>query len=265
MSLLRRKLRVSLALMLVTSAVFSQTTYREIDVKSGAIIRGIVRFSGKIPTPEVIPVNRDTATCGKNKQISSLAIGKTNGVKDSFVFLEGVSTGKKWPAISTTTLNQENCEYEPHVLVVRAGEKMEIANGDSLLHNVHAYSLDSVDPNQPGPPTLFNIALPIKGLRIPRTMTKPGTVMTLCDAGHPWMNAYVLVADNPYYAVTDDNGSFVLDAVPAVTYTVKMWHEGIGKFEKATKAFIPGKPFNQEKKVTVESGRTITIDFNLTS
>ncbi len=264
MSLRKHSFYASLALILAAGVVLPQTTYREMEVKNGATIRGTVRFSGKVPAPEMIPVNRDTTTCGKSKQIISIVTGKGNGVQDSFVFLEGVSAGKKWPAGMNTALDQRKCEYEPHILVVRAGEKMEIANSDSLLHNVHAYGLDSKDPNQKGPPTLFNIALPIQGLKIPRTMAKPGMVMTLCDAGHPWMNAYVLVSDNPYYAMTDENGSFVLDAVPPGTYTVQMWHEGIGKFEKTTKAFVPGRPFEQEKKVTAEAGKTITLDFDLT-
>jgi len=264
MSLQKRSVFVFLLLMPIAVVVLSQTTYREMEVRNGATIRGTVRFSGKSPVAEMIPVNRDTATCGKTKQITSLVTGKKNGVRDSFVFLDGVSAGKKWPPVPMPTLDQEKCEYEPHVLAVRAGEKMEIANSDSLLHSVHAYGLNQEDANQSGPPTLFNIALPIQGLKIPRTMTKPGIVMTLCDAGHPWMNAYILVADNPYYAVTEENGSFVLDAVPPGTYTVKMWHEGIGKFEQATKAFVPGKPFKQEKKITVEAGKTITLDFGLT-
>ena len=261
--MLKQKVFIYLSLLLTAGVVLSQTTYREIEVKNGATIRGTVRFSGKVPTPELIPVSRDTATCGKNKQITSLVTGKGNGLKDSFVFLEGISAGKKWLAGAIPKLDQRKCEYEPHVLVMRAGENVEIANSDSLLHNVHAYGLNAKDPNQSGTPTLFNIALPVQGLKIPRTMVKPGMVMTLCDAGHPWMNAFVLVADNPYFAMTDENGSFVLDAVPSGTYTVKMWHEGIGKFEKATKAFVPGKPFEQEKKVTVEAGKAITLNFDL--
>lgn len=263
MSLQKRSVFVFLSLILVAGAAFAQTTYREMDVKNGGTIRGIVRLSGKCPAAEMIPVNRDTTTCGKAKQIASMVTGKENGVRDLFVFLDGVSAGKKWPPVLMPTLDQKKCEYEPHVLVVRAGEKMEIANSDKLMHNVHAYGLNEKDPNQSGPATLFNIALPIPGLKIPRTMAKPGLVMTLCDAGHPWMNAYVLVADNPYYAMTDENGSFVLDSIPPGIYTVKTWHEGIGKFEKTTKAFVPGKPFEQEKRITVEAGKTITLNFDL--
>ncbi len=263
MVLQKRSVVVLVFLLSAASLIFSQSTYRELEVKNGGTIRGTVRLSGKAPAPEVVEVSRDIATCGKSKQITSLVTGNGNGVQDSFVYLEGVTTGKKWPAGPMVSVNQIKCEYEPHVLVVRAGEKMEIANSDSLLHNVHAYGLNEKDPNQSGPPTLFNMALPIQGLKIPRTMSKPGMVMMLCDAGHPWMNAYILVAENPYYAVTDVNGSFVVDAVLPGSYKVRLWHEGIGKFEKTTKAFVPGKPFEQEKKITVQAGKTVTLNFDL--
>ena len=262
---MNRSVSVLFVLLIVsTSFLVSQTPYREMEVKNGAAIRGTVRFTGKLLEPEMIPVVRDTAACGKSKRIESIITGKGNGVQNAIVFLTSVSAGKKWPPGNVPSLDQKDCEYQPHVMIVRAGEKMEIANSDPLLHNVHAYSLESQEPNQVGLPTLFNIALPVKGLRIPRTMAKPGMVMTLCDAGHPWMNAYILVAENPYCAITEENGSFVLDGVPPGTYTVKMWHSGMGRFEKTTKAFVPGRPFEQEKKVTVEAGKAITLDFDLT-
>jgi hypothetical protein len=41
------------------------------------------------------------------------------------------------------------------------------------------------------------------------------------------MTAYILVADHSYTAVTGDDGSFVIEGVPAGTYRIRMWHEGV--------------------------------------
>ena len=45
-----------------------------------------------------------------------------------------------------------------------------------------------------------------------------------CDV-HPWMNSYVSVFDHPYFAVTDDNGNYKIDNIPAGTYEVIAWQE----------------------------------------
>jgi hypothetical protein len=57
-------------------------------------------------------------------------------------------------------------------------------------------------------------------------MVRRISITLTCEAGHPWMNAFVYVAKDPYVALTDDTGEFVIKDVPPGTYTIKMWHEG---------------------------------------
>jgi hypothetical protein len=59
------------------------------------------------------------------------------------------------------------------------------------------------------------------------------------------MQAYVYVGDNPYNAVTGADGRYVIDGIPPGTYTVRVWHELLG---------------NIDRSVTVESGKTATVD-----
>jgi hypothetical protein len=42
------------------------------------------------------------------------------------------------------------------------------------------------------------------------------------------MSAAIVVADTPYFAVTDVNGSFVVDKAPIGPYQVDVWHEKLG-------------------------------------
>jgi hypothetical protein len=51
--------------------------------------------------------------------------------------------------------------------------------------------------------------------------------------------------DNPYYAVTDSDGSFSIGALPPGIYRVKAWHPILGV---------------QEREVTVEANGTTTLD-----
>jgi hypothetical protein len=42
------------------------------------------------------------------------------------------------------------------------------------------------------------------------------------------MNAYVGVLEHPYFAVTDTEGKFELNTLPAGSYTIEAWHERLG-------------------------------------
>jgi hypothetical protein len=42
------------------------------------------------------------------------------------------------------------------------------------------------------------------------------------------MRAWVVVAEHPFYAVTNDQGEFMLDHVPAGEYTLQLWQESLG-------------------------------------
>jgi len=103
------------------------------------------------------------------------------------------------------------------VVVVPVGGTVEFLNSDRLLHNLHSASSEN--------PT-FNRTQP-KGRTIPVVFKKPETVRIDCDL-HTWMRAWVVVAEHPFYAVTEANGEFVLDNVPPGKYTLKIWQETLG-------------------------------------
>ena len=46
-----------------------------------------------------------------------------------------------------------------------------------------------------------------------------------CDI-HSHMNAYIIVFNHPYHALTDDDSRYRIDNIPPGTYTVTAWHEG---------------------------------------
>ena len=93
---------------------------------------------------------------------------------------------------------------------VTVGTPLAVMNNDAILHNVHGNEAGAGAPAL----TVFNLAMPIKGQKLPVPMRKPGLIRLQCDAGHTWMNAWIYVFDHPYFAVTDDRGAFVIDDVP---------------------------------------------------
>src|SRR4051812_10688591 len=54
-------------------------------------IRGVVRLMGKPPAPATEPIKADQSTCGNSVSLPRITLGKDNGIKDTFVFLDGVS------------------------------------------------------------------------------------------------------------------------------------------------------------------------------
>lgn len=237
---------------------------REASPPSG----GMGAITGKVLLDCTLPDNRmevsqDHKTCGRSKRSPRICVGKSNGIADAIVYLEKVKGGKSFPQGQAYTLEQHNCEYTPHILIVPAGSCMEIVNNDAILHNVHTYE-GAQDPK-----TLFNIAQPVKGLRSKtRPLTTPGIKSVSCDAGHPWMSAYVMVADHPYYALTDKDGNFRLDGVPPGTYTLHMWHEGVGVTRSIAehdkvKQYFYEPPYEETREVTVEAGGAAEAEFRL--
>ena len=68
------------------------------------------------------------------------------------------------------------------------------------------------------------MALPIQGQVIKKKITKAGVIRVRCDA-HVHMSAWIMAIEHPYFAVTDENGSFKLENIPPGTYKVIAWHE----------------------------------------
>ena len=60
------------------------------------------------------------------------------------------------------------------------------------------------------------------------TFKEPESVRLSCDV-HGWMQGWLIVEDNPYYAVTDEKGAFKLTDVPPGDYEVKVWQEKLGE------------------------------------
>jgi plastocyanin len=129
-------------------------------------------------------------------------------------------------------MDQNGCLYRPRVAVAQAGQVVTIKNSDQTLHNVHTYK---------GPSTLFNQAQVFGMPAIKKKAPSVGDVVKFkCDV-HPWMTGYLVVTDNPFYAVTGADGSFSIPNVPPGTYTVEAWQEKLGT-KTATVKVTEGKP-----------------------
>jgi len=128
-------------------------------------------------------------------------------------------------------LDQKGCQYSPHVLPVMIGQQMKIKNDDTFLHNVH--SLAAINP-------AFNFAQPNKDAGKAVDPPKAAEIIKVkCDV-HPWMSAWILVVNNPFFAVTKPDGTFEIKGLPDGDYTFNVFHEKYATTPIEVKASVKG-------------------------
>ncbi len=183
-------------------------------------IKGTIKLSGKAPEAKEVNMKADPFCAklpgGKDEEV---VVGAGGVLKNVVVRIaKGLAAAAAVPT-TDAVMDQNGCKYLPRVVVAQAGQSVAIKNSDQTLHNVHTYK---------GPATLFNQAQ-IGGMpAIKKKFPTVGDVIKFkCDV-HPWMTGYVVVTDNPHFAVTGDDGSFSIANIPPGKYTVEAWHEKYG-------------------------------------
>jgi plastocyanin len=233
----RKKLAVTVVAGCFLGFAAQALAYEGGEVKDGGTITGTIKFAGTPPVRKELQVTKDKEVCGKKQHLSwDLVVGPNKGIEKAVVSLVDVKKGEKW-AITKATLDQNVCEYTPHVVVVPTGGELDILNSDGILHNIHTYSKANSSINKAQPK--FKKVLPVR-------FAKPEIVKVTCDA-HSWMLGWIVVSDHPYVAVTNDKGEFTLSNVPPGSYKLEVWQETLGK--KVQDVVVKSK---EETKLNIE-------------
>jgi plastocyanin len=146
--------------------------------------------------------------------------GKVTGMKGKSVVYVDAIAGKTFPAPKEhPVMDQKGLVFAPHIMAVQQGTTVEFLNSDNVQHNVFWTSISG--DKKAG----HNLGTWPKGEKRPYTFDKVGVVPLLCNV-HPEMEGYVIVTPTPYFAETDDSGSYKIKDVPDGSYTVSAWHEG---------------------------------------
>ncbi|CAN5761853.1 hypothetical protein BH23PLA1_BH23PLA1_02730 [soil metagenome] len=196
-------------------------------VEGFGTLKGTIVYGGDPPERLVqIPqgkASKDPTVCAAGEPILSnyLVVNPENrGVANVLVYIPKPTAISPEAVVEDPEVifDQENCIFFPHVLAVQKGGKIRITSSDSVSHNVNV-GLRTINFNQslnPGQEVTLDAQYEERS---------PGEVV--CDI-HPWMKAWWMVIDSPYFAVTDENGAFEIPNVPAGTQDVMVWHEGTG-------------------------------------
>jgi len=196
------------------------------QVASAGEITGTITLKGTPPKEKDITPLKDDPTCGKlhadMPTTHFYVVGSKGELADVIVSVQGVSgksTGASAPAV---VIDQKGCEYNPQILAVQTGQKIQVKNSDPVLHNIHDL------PNPDSGNKEENRAQMPNGPELTFAFEKPEDFLKFkCDV-HPWMFAWVSVFDHPYFAVSGKDGTFKISNVPAGKYTVKAAHRKAG-------------------------------------
>ncbi len=132
-------------------------------------------------------------------------------------------------------MDQHGEQFVPRVLAITVGTTVEFPNTDTTFHNVFSlarartFDLGRYPPHRTGSVKFDH----------------PGVVPVFCDI-HSNMSAYILVFSHPFFALTEPDGRYAIQGVPAGTYELRVWSE-LGTAES--------------RRVVVTDGETVEMNF----
>jgi Carboxypeptidase regulatory-like domain len=236
---------------LCVAAVFLAATLVSTKVVAGEIV-GTVRIEGTPPPEAEYTPLEDDPTCGKlhkGKVFTQFyRVGPDHGLADVVVMLKGVKAESTGASAPPAELDQKGCLYTPQILAIQTNQKLIIKNSDPVLHNVHMNP--TVPANEAANAGKINLAQIPDGPAVTVSFPAPENFLKFqCDV-HRWMFAWVTVVDNPYYAVTGEDGSFKIGNVPPGKYTIAALHRKLA-------------PAGVDKEIEVKEGEPTKVDFTL--
>lgn len=211
-------------------------------------LTGVVTFSGNWSPLAPLSTKgdetvKDAAVCSaEDIPNESIVVNPDagNGVANVFVYLSKVPKGVDVPAPSEepVIMDQKGCVFLPRALVVQEGQTILVKSSDAVPHNVHTFPTLSAPFNSICPPNERD------GLKLVYGGKERQPISVKCDI-HPWMQAWHLPLDHPYAAVTDAEGKFTIENVPAGDLSFRVWHEKAGFVEKSLAVTVKADETNE--------------------
>ena len=205
-------MRLALIALLAASPAFAQAPK--------GTIKGTIRFEGEPPERATLDRKSDPYCKQKETALAEDIIvtrGKLAGV---LVRVANGSAGTHTAPATTAIVDQKGCAYTPRVIGIVAGQKLAVRNSDGTIHNVSVRAGGKVVLNTMQQAKAADLAVDAP--------SKPGDVITLSCGVHPWMHAFAVVHDHPYFAVTGTDGAFTITGLAPGSYMLEAWHPTLG-------------------------------------
>jgi len=236
--------RILLALVLATVAGAAQAQeWGDLD--------GTFVLKGGAPAAKKLEITKDPEFCGKHNLVDeSVVVSKDGGLANVVVYLFDSTKPKIHPDYEKTAkaevvIDNKDCHFQPHVQALRVGQTLLLGNKDPIGHNTKADFFNN---------TPFNDLIPAGG-SIKKTFTVAETTPSAFSCSiHPWMNAYLLIREDPYFAVSDRDGKILIKNLPAGEHTFIVWSN-----KYLSNVTVNGKPpmppwTRGKVKITIKAG-----------
>jgi hypothetical protein len=167
---------------------------------------------------------KDAAVCAAAAvPDESLVVNPANkGIANAVVYLDkrpaNIKPELAQPPTDPNHFDQKGCRFLPHVLLVRIGQPLFVSSDDSIPHNTQTFPVRNISFNQTVSPNDRT------GLALKYTKPEAMPIEVKCSY-HTWMKAYHFPVDHPYVAVTDKDGRFRIEGLPAGKHNFNVWHE----------------------------------------
>ena len=216
-----------------------QATYKPTGDEGS--ITGKIAFTGAAPKLKAIQMDADAFCATRHKEPvypETVVVNGNGTLRNVFVYVKSGLEGKTFavPA-DPVVLDQNGCQYKPHVVGIQARQNLKVVTSDDTTHNIHP---------MPKVNREWNVSQPPKADPIIQSFSRPEISVPVKCNQHPWMRAWIQVVDHPFFAVTGEDGSFEIKGLPPGNYEIEAIQEEYGA---------------QTQKVTVAAKQPVTADF----
>jgi plastocyanin len=189
-------------------------------------LTGVVHFTGSAPARIPIDMSADPACAlSTTPNLTEQYVVDHGHLANVYIYVKSGARSSSAPAgTPPVALDQKNCAYVPHVIALQQGGSVQFLNSDPTTHNIHTM------PTTVGNPSLDISETPGGTPQVEQFKTAETMIPVRCN-NHPWMNAFINVAPNPYFAVSATDGSFTIHGLPAGSYILAAVHEKLGELD----------------------------------
>jgi hypothetical protein len=216
-------------------------------------IKGRFLVDGAPPAPKPLVVTKDQFCIDKMPANEAIVVGEGGALANAVVYVR-VSRGKTIethpdyaPQLGEpVTLDNNGCQFVPHITLIRKGQTLVIKNSDPVGHNTNltAFRFNQTIPSSGDVQTKIQLATPLP-------------MPVNCNI-HPWMQSYILALDHPYMAASAEDGTFEIKNIPAGKHEFQFWHESPGYLKDLK--IGTGKSNRQGRvQLSIAAGQTLDL------
>jgi plastocyanin len=216
---------------LAVMALAVVSTAGNVHAQGWGDLKGRFILDGEAPARAPLNITKDQAFCGQFGLLDeSVMVNPQNkGIANVVTYIYVTRRARVKPAVhpelaevrENPVMDNAQCRFEPRIVAVRTGQPITLGNKDDVGHNMN---ISTVNPSNPP----LNQLIPAKR-DIQHTFNAEETlpIPVVCNI-HPWMKGYIVIKETPYVAISDEDGNFEMEKLPAGKWNFKFWQEKCG-------------------------------------